>query len=330
MTTNMIRTMHIRVEEWPIRGVFRISRGSSTSVKVVVVELEEDGHIGRGEASPERYGMDVELALSGMEDVRSAIEQGVSRAELQNLLPQGPVRNGLDLALWDLEAKLTAVPVWQRMELEQCVPLTTAWTISLDSVEKMEESSRLHRDQPLLKIKLTGQSDLERVRAVRRGAPECRLIVDANESWSAEYYEKIVGELVHLKVELIEQPFPAGKDDILARLPRPIPVCADESCRDRTSLAKLADYYDYINIKLDKAGGLTEALLLKKEAKKCNLGIMVGCMVATSLGIAPALLLAQDVDFVDLDGHLLLAEDRIPGLQSVEHQLLPPRPQLWG
>jgi L-alanine-DL-glutamate epimerase-like enolase superfamily enzyme len=274
--------------------------------------------------------MDVELALAAMEDVRSGIEQGVSRAELQNILPQGPVRNGLDLALWDLEAKLTGVPVWKMAGLEKVLPLTTTWTISLDSVEKMEESSRLHRDKPLLKIKLTGESDLERVRAVRHGAPECRLIVDANESWSAQYYEKIVEELAGLDVELIEQPFPAGRDDILARLPRPIPVCADESCRDRASLAKLAEIYDYINIKLDKTGGLTEALLLKKEAEKHNLGIMVGCMVATSLGIAPALLLAQGVDFVDLDGHLLLAKDRIPGLGSAVHQLLPPGQELWG
>ena len=326
----MKRIVRIFTEEWPIRGVFRISRGSSTSVTVVVVEIEADGCIGRGEASPERYGMDVDEAVFDLEAVCDTLEQGLSRNELQNLLPPGPIRNSLDLALWDLEAKQRSIPVWKLAGLASCDPVITAWTISLDTPQKMEASARLHHHRPLLKIKLTGTSDLERVKAVRRGAPDARLIVDANESWSPNYYREIVPALKQLEVELIEQPFPGGQDRILASLPRPIPVCADESCRHSGDLQELAGCYDMVNIKLDKTGGLTEAFKLQQQARKLNLGIMVGCMVATSLGIAPALLLARDADFIDLDGHLLLAEDSHPGLLTREHYLLPPQAELWG
>ncbi|HIP37875.1 MAG TPA: dipeptide epimerase [Desulfocapsa sulfexigens] len=326
----MKRIVRIFTEEFPIRGVFRISRGSSTSVTVVVAEIEADGCIGRGEASPQRYGMDVDEAVAAMGAACDALEQGISRDELQSLLPPGPVRNGLDLALWDLEAKQSSTPAWKLAGLDRCDPVITAWTISLDTPEKMEESARLHHHRPLLKIKLTGTSDLERVQAVRRGAPDARLIVDANESWSPDYYLEIVPALKELKVELIEQPFPRGQDKILASLPRPIPVCADESCRHSGDLQDLSGYYDVVNIKLDKTGGLTEALKLQQGARKLNLGIMTGCMVATSLGIAPALLLAQDADFIDLDGHLLLAKDRHPGLHTRDHYLLPPQAELWG
>lgn len=326
----MKRIVRIFTEEWPIRGVFRISRGSSTSVTVVVVEIEEDGYVGRGEASPQRYGMDVDEAVFTLEAVCDTLEQGISRNELQNLLPAGPIRNALDLALWDLEAKQSSTPAWKLAGLGRCDPVITAWTISLDTPEKMEEAARLHHHRPLLKIKLTGTSDLERVKAVRRGAPEARLIVDANESWSPDYYEKIVPALKQLEVELIEQPFPRGQDRILTSLPHPIPVCADESCRHCGDLQELSGYYDVVNIKLDKTGGLTEALKLQQQARKLNMGVMVGCMVATSLGIAPALLLAQDADFIDLDGHLLLAEDRDPGLLTRADYLLPPQTELWG
>ena len=326
----MKRIVRIFTEKWPIRGVFRISRGSSTSVTVLVIELEQDGCIGRGEASPQRYGMDVEEAVAGMEAVRDALEQGLSRDELQNLLPPGPVRNGLDLALWDLEAKLSSIPAWKLAGLDHCDPVITAWTISLDAPEKMEESARLHHHRPLLKIKLTGTADLERVKAVRRGAPNARLIVDANEAWSPDYYREIITELVQLQVELIEQPFPSRQDSILTSLPHPIPVCADESCRHIGDLKELSKYYDVVNIKLDKTGGLTEALKLLQEARELNLGVMVGCMVATSLAIAPGIVLAQDADFIDLDGHLILDKDRIPGLLTKDHHLLPPSPALWG
>ena len=326
----MKRLLRISIEEWPIRVVFRISRGSSSSVKVVVVELEQDGCIGRGEASPERYGMAAEIAAVGMEAVRDVMEQGCERSELQNILPPGPVRNGLDLALWDLEAKLTGRPAWELAGISELNPVPTAWTVSLDTPERMRATAKQHQNSPLLKIKLTGESDLERVQAVRKGAPDPRLIVDANESWTPQYYQQIVPGLVELGVELIEQPFPAANDEILAELLRPIPVCADESCRDRGDLQELVKLYDYINIKLDKTGGLTEALRLQQHARRLNLGIMVGCMVSTSLGIAPALLLAQDADFIDLDGHLLLERDREPGLECKEHLILPPHPELWG
>ena len=326
----MKRTVRIFTEEWPIRGVFRISRGSSTSVEVLLIELEQDGFVGRGEASPQRYGMDVNEAVAGMETARDALEQGLNRSELQDLLAPGPVRNGIDLALWDLEAKQSNTPAWKLAGLDHCEPIVTAWTISLDTPEKMEESARLHHHRPLLKIKLTGTADLERVEAVRRGAPNARLIVDANEAWSPDYYREIITELVQLQVELIEQPFPARQDSILASLPHPIPVCADESCRHRGDLKELAKYYDVVNIKLDKTGGLTEAIKLQQEARELNLGVMIGCMVATSLGIAPGILLAQDADFIDLDGHLILDKDRSPGLLSKDHHLLPPSPALWG
>ncbi len=326
----MKRILRISIEEWPIRGVFRISRGSSSSVKVVVVELEQDGRIGRGETSPERYGMAAEMAAADMEAVRAVMEHGCERSDLQNILPPGPVRNGLDLALWDLEAKLTGRPVWELAGFDEWRPVHTAWTISLDTPERMRATAKQHQNRPLLKIKLTGESDLERVQAVRKGAPDTRLIVDANESWSREYYQHLVPRLVELGIELIEQPFPAASDEILAELPRPIPVCADESCRDRGDLQELFMLYDYINIKLDKTGGLTEALKLQQQARGLNLGIMVGCMVSTSLAIAPALLLAGDADFIDLDGHLLLDQDREPGLECKEHLILPPQPELWG
>lgn len=194
----------------------------------------------------------------------------------------------------------------------------------------MRRAAKRHQNRPLLKIKLTGESDLERVQAVRKGAPDTRLIVDANESWTTQYYQQIVPGLVELGVELIEQPFPAANDEILAEIPRPIPVCADESCRDRSDLQELVTLYDYINIKLDNTGGLTEALRLQQQARRLNLGVMVGCMVSTSLGIAPSLLLAGDADFIDLDGHLLLDQDREPGLACKEHLILPPQPELWG
>lgn len=326
----MKRIVRIFTEEFPIRGVFRIARGSSTSVTVVVAEVEADSCMGRGEASPQRYGMGVDEAVAAMASAGDALQQGISRDELQNLLPPGPVRNGLDLAMWDLEAKQCSTPAWKLAGLKCCNPVITAWTISLDTPEKMAESARLHHHRPLLKIKLTGTSDLERVQAVRSGAPDARLIVDANESWSPDYYEEIVPALKELNVELIEQPFPRGKDMVLASLPRPIPVCADESCRHCDDLRDLSGCYDVVNIKLDKTGGLTEALKLQKQARELNLGIMTGCMVATSLGIAPALLLAQDAEFIDLDGHLLLAKDRNPGLHTREHFLLPPQAELWG
>jgi L-alanine-DL-glutamate epimerase-like enolase superfamily enzyme len=326
----MKRFLRISIEEWPIRGVFRISRGSSSSVKVVVAELEQDGCIGRGEASPERYGIAAETAAADIEAVRAVMEQGCERSDLQNILPPGPVRNGLDLALWDLEAKLTGRPVWELAGFDELSPVPTAWTVSLDTPERMQQAAIQHQNRSLLKIKLNGESDLERVQAVRKGAPDSRLIVDANESWSSGYYQQIVTGLVELGVELIEQPFPAASDEILAELPCLVPVCADESCRDRGDLQELVKLYDYINIKLDKTGGLTEALKLQQQACRLNLGIMVGCMVSTSLAIAPALLLARDADFIDLDGHLLLECDREPGLECKEHLILPPQPELWG
>ncbi len=322
----------LRHESWPIRGSFAISRGSRTTAEVVVVELSADGARGRGECVPyARYDETIESVVANIESLRQAVQAGLTRTELQDRLPAGAARNALDCALWDLSAKQSGQAVWEAAGLPAAPgPLTTAYTLSLDSAEAMGAAAAAQAGRPLLKLKLAGPEDLDRVAAVRASAPEARLVVDANEGWSLEQYVAFAPRLAELGVVMIEQPLPAGQDAPLGEIERPVPVCADESCHDRASLPGLVGRYDLINIKIDKTGGLTEALALKAAAEAAGFGIMVGCMLATSLAMAPALLVAQNVQVVDLDGPLLLAEDRAEGLVFEGSVVHPARPELWG
>jgi L-alanine-DL-glutamate epimerase-like enolase superfamily enzyme len=300
---------------------------------VVVAELREGGLLGRGEAVPyARYGESPEAVVATLEGLAGAVAAGLDREGLARLLPAGAARNALDCALWDLEARRAGRPVWQLAGLGLAPgPVVTAFTLSLDRPEAMAAAARAAGGRPLLKLKLGGQEVLERVRAVRAAVPRARLMVDANEAWSLDQLHHLAPELARLGVELIEQPLPAGADDGLRPgAAGPVPLAADESCHGRDSLERLVGRYQLINIKLDKTGGLTEALRLKAAAEAAGLGIMVGCMVATSLAMAPALLVAQGAAVVDLDGPLLLAVDRVPGLRYESATVYPPEPGLWG
>ncbi len=324
-------TLVLRRESWPIRGAFTISRGSKSAAEVVVAELVEGEHLGRGECVPyARYGESVEGVMAALEGLAGDLESGLDREGLQAALPAGAARNALDCAFWDLEAKRAGKRVWVLLGLAPPEPLVTAYTLSLDTAAEMGRAAAANAGRPLLKLKLAGPDDLERVAAVRAGAPAARLIVDANEGWDARQYAALAPALAALGVELIEQPLPAGGDAPLAGLARPVPVCADESCHDSASLAALAGRYDAVNIKLDKTGGLTEALKLKAAAEAAGFEIMVGCMLATSLAMAPALLVAQGAKVVDLDGPLLLEGDRPQGLRFEGSLVHPPAPELWG
>ena len=321
----------VRAESWPTRGTWTISRGSVTAVDLVVVELERGGLVGRGECRPYgRYGETVEGVIAEIESLRGELAGGLDLKALQARLPAGAARNALDCALWDLEAKTTDTPVWRLLDLPRPAPLTTAYTLSLDSVEVMGAAAKENAWRPLLKLKLAGSDDLARVAAVRENAPEARLIVDANEGMSGATYAELAPALARLGVELIEQPLPAGADRDLDGLPRPVKLAADESCHDRASLAGFAGRYDVVNIKLDKTGGLTEALALKAAAEAAGYGVMVGCMVATSLAMAPAMLVAQGAAVIDLDGPLVLAEDRPHGIAFEGSLMHPADPALWG
>jgi len=328
--------LSVRQESWPLAGSFTISRGTRTTAEPVVVELSatgDDGQVvlGRGECVPyARYGETVAGVIAAIEGLRARIEAGLDRIGLQDLLPPGAARNALDCAYWDLEAKRAGQPVWQLCGLPPLEAVTTAYTLSLDAPEAMGRAAAENATRPLLKLKLAGPDDLARVEAVRANAPETRLIVDANEGWSLDDYEALAPKLAALGVVLIEQPLPAGQDAALAGTQRPVPVCADESCHATDSLAEIAGRYDAVNIKLDKTGGLTEALKLKQAAQAQGFQVMVGCMLATSLAMAPAVLVAQGASFVDLDGPLLLAGDRPGGLTYDGSTLHPPEPALWG
>jgi L-alanine-DL-glutamate epimerase-like enolase superfamily enzyme len=323
--------LNIKTESWPIHGSFTISRGTRTSVEVVVVELSEGDVIAHGECVPyARYGESTASVCDLIEGLRAEIANGLDRQKLQSLLPAGAARNALDCALWDLEAKRAGQRAWHLAGFQALSPLTTAFTLSLDTPEKMQIAARENAHLPLLKLKLAGPGDLDRVEAVRAGAPEPRIIVDANEGWTPEIYQDLAPKLIELGVEMIEQPLPAGDDGLLAEMDRPICVCADESCHDRASLEQIIGKYDMINIKLDKTGGLTEALELKTEAESAGLRIMVGCMLATSLAMAPAMLVAQGASVVDLDGPLLLDRDRAQGLKYEKGLMHPPEAGLWG
>jgi len=326
-----MRELTVRAERWPIAAGFTISRGSKTAADVVVVEIGGGAHVGRGECVPyARYGESIEGTIASIEALRPAIERGMDRASLATALAAGAARNAVDCALWDLAAEQTGRPAWQLAGLARPLAVTTAYTLNLDTVANMAAAARTHADRPLLKLKLSGPGDLERVRAVHENAPRARLIVDANEAWTPQTYSELAPQLGPLGVELIEQPLPAGADAALAGLARPVPVCADESCHGAASLADIRGKYDAVNIKLDKTGGLTEALRLAEAARAAGLDIMVGCMVATSLAMAPALLLAADARWVDLDGPLLLTRDREHGLEFVGSLVRPATPELWG
>jgi L-alanine-DL-glutamate epimerase-like enolase superfamily enzyme len=318
-------------ESWPVAGRFTIARGSRTAADVVVVTLTEAGAVGRGECVPyPRYNETVAAVMAELEAARSVIERGIEPVGVLRLLTLHAARNALDCALWDLEAKRTGRPVWQLAGLAPPRPLLTAFTLSLDTPEAMAAAAARAAHRPLLKVKLGRDGDADRLRAIRRAAPQSRLIVDANEGWTAASLPGLLAACAETHVELVEQPLPAGQDDMLRGLARPLPVCADESAHGRDSLSGLLGKYDAINIKLDKAGGLTEALALARAARAEGLKIMAGCMLATSLAMAPAMLLAQYADYVDLDGPLLLARDRRPGIAYDGGLMAPPPPALWG
>ena len=324
--------LSVKIERWPVAGAFTIARGAKTQVDVVSVALDAGHFAGCGEATPIYYhGETADTVWAAIRGVAERIEAGADRAELARMLPRGAARNAIDAALWDLEAKRSGTPVWQLAGLAEPKPLTTAFTISLGDPERMRaDAEKAAGTYPLLKLKLAGEGDIERVAAVRAGAPAARLVVDANEAWTDRDVEKEAMALLPYGVELIEQPVKAGEDALLDGVRSPIPLCADESCQDRADLERCIGRYQAINIKLDKAGGLTEALAMVREARRAGMGVMVGCMVAGSLSMAPAVLLAQLADAADLDGPLWLAEDVEEGLVYTDGFVAPPAAGLWG
>jgi L-alanine-DL-glutamate epimerase-like enolase superfamily enzyme len=320
-----------RIERWPIAGSFTISRGAKTEAVTMVAEVSRGGFTGRGECVPyPRYGETPEATLAALEAMQGAISAGLDRQGLQAAMPPGAARNALDCALMDLEAKTGGTRVWNLLGRPAPKPCTTAFTISLGTPETMAAATERAAHRPLLKIKLGGDGDGARIAAVRKAAPKSELIVDANEAWAAADLERNLEACATAGVTLVEQPLPAGQDEALARIRRPLAVCADESVHDRGSLAGLRERYDAVNIKLDKTGGLTEALAMADAARALGFEIMVGCMVATSLAMAPAMLLTAQARFVDLDGPLLLARDRADGLRYDGSLVYPPEAALWG
>ncbi len=307
--------------------VFTISRGSRTEARVITAGITRGGVTGWGECVPyARYGETVESVAAQI----AGLPADIDRIALQSALPAGAARNAVDCALWDLQAKIAGTRVWELLGLPAPQPVVTAYTLSLDTPDAMREAARTHAHRPILKIKLGTPDDMPRLEAVRQGAPNAKILIDANEGWTAGIYADLAPHLIRLGVALVEQPLPAGQDDMLAEIARPLPVAADEACHDRSSLAKLRGKYDVVNIKLDKTGGLTEALALREQAIAQGFGIMVGCMVGSSLAIAPATILAQGAAHVDLDAPLLLAEDRPhPMFYDASGVHAPPR-DLWG
>ena len=324
------RRLTARIERFPVRGAFVIARGAKTFVDVVVAEVDAGGVTGRGEGTAIYYrGESAGSVLAQVEGAAALVDAGATRADLLTAMPPGAARNAVDAALWDLAAKTRGEAVWQTLGLPQPRPMLTAFTISLGEPGAMEAAARAAAGRELLKIKLSGEDDLARVAAVRRGAPDARLIVDANEAWGALDIERLAHAMADLQVELIEQPVPAGSDHLLDRVRSPVPLCADESVHDRASLDAIVGRYRFINIKLDKAGGLTEALALVHAAKQRGIGVMTGCMLSTSLGIAPAFFVAMQGMYADLDGPLLI-EDRPGGMRFDGSDVWPPERDLWG
>jgi len=325
------RKLEFRVNEqvWPLDKPFRIARGVRTEARVIVVTASNGQHTGHAEAVPcKRYSETVASVIAQLEQIFSNGER-IDRQRVQRLMPAGAARNALDCALWDLEAKSSDKRAWELANIQVAHAVQTALTISLDTPEKM--AAAVKGNASILKLKMGGDDlDLPRVEAIRQKTPAARLLVDANESWSPSHYRDIVSALHRLGVELIEQPFPADADAVLETLDHPVPVCADESCHVSADLPRLVNRYEAINVKLDKTGGLTEALLLTERARKSRFRILIGCMVCTSLGIAPARLLAGTADYIDLDGPLLLAGDRHHGLMYQEGKIGLPSRELWG
>ena len=318
-------------EQFELGQAFRISRGAKKEAKVIRVQVELNGVSGQGECVPyQRYNETLDSVEEQVARLELPEQPESARNLLGSCLPPGAARNALDCALWDLQAKMTGKPAWELTGLGQPMPVETAFTLSLDTPEVMNRQAEVHSSRKLLKIKLGGPQDRDCLLAVHAGAPESTIIVDANEGWSVEDYEALADVLAECNVGLLEQPFPAEKDDALSRLSRPVPVCADESCHTTADLAGLRSKYDCVNIKLDKSGGLTEAIRLKNKASREGFKIMVGCMVGTSLGMAPALLLTKDACYVDLDGPLLLKEDRVHGLVYEGSTVTGYNPELWG
>ncbi len=327
-----MRKLQVLEEAWPIRGGFTISRGAKHVAQVVVASISEGGFAGRGECVPyARYGESVASVCAQIDALKAQIEAGMNRDALQDACPPSAARNALDCALWDLEAKQSGAPVWKLAGLAAPRPCITAYTLSLDSPEAMGAAAASAAHFPILKLKLGPEAVIESVEAVHRASPQAKLILDANEAWDITLLKAVSPRLKELNAVLIEQPLPAGADDALAGHDWPVPLCADESCHEMGDLAQLREKYALINIKLDKAGGLTGALALARAARGMGFGIMAGCMVGTSLAMAPAMLLAGLAQYVDLDGPLLLARDRENGLRSEPGGVLhPPVSALWG
>lgn len=326
-------SIQLTVEEtvFPLAEVFTISRGSRTEARVVTVSLSDGDQTGWGESVPyARYNETVSGVIDDIRALQEELENGLNRTDLQSRLEPGAARNALDCAFWDLEAKRAGERAHVLAGIPLVGPEVTAYTLSLADPDTMQAKAAEHAHRPLLKIKLGGEGDLARLEAVRRGAPDTDIIIDANEGWDGQTYAELAPVLVRLGVKMVEQPLPAGDDDALLDIERVLPVCADEACHDRKSLPALAGKYDMVNIKLDKTGGLTEALKLKAEAEAMGFAIMVGCMVGSSLAMAPATLIAQGVAYTDLDGPLLLAEDRPTPLKYDSRAVFPPDPALWG
>ncbi|MBY8975405.1 dipeptide epimerase [Rhodobacteraceae bacterium NNCM2] len=313
---------------FPLAGAFTISRGTRTESVVVECRLTAGGVTGRGECFP--YARYDETVESVMAQIRSISLDQLDRASLARMLPAGAARNAVDCALWDLEAKQSGKRVWELAGLPEPGPELTVYTLGIDTPEAMREKAAANAHRPILKIKLGSAGDIDRLRAIREGAPDSRIVIDANEGWDAATYAEIAPVILDLGVEMVEQPLPASDDAALAGIARPLPVCADEACHDTATLPGLAGKYDMVNIKLDKTGGLTEALALRKAAIEAGYKVMVGCMVGSSLAMAPGVLVAQGVAVTDLDGPLLLAEDRPDGLRYDEAGVHPSTPALWG
>ncbi|TKT76860.1 N-acetyl-D-Glu racemase DgcA [Aquamicrobium sp. LC103] len=327
----MKRDLFVEAERFPLARAFTISRGTKTEAQVLTCTISEGSHRGRGECVPyARYGETMESVRESIEAMRGPISAGITRTELLDALAPGAARNAIDCALWDLDFKLRGVPAHEELCSAPPRPLVTAVTISLGEPEEMAGQAREQSGHRLLKVKVGSADDTARIRAVAGAAPDSRIILDANEGWTEENLREHLSVAAECGIALIEQPLPQGKDAVLASIPHPVPICADESVHIAEDLPGLVGLYDAVNIKLDKAGGLTAALQLRDRAKELGLGIMIGCMVGSSLAMAPAVLLAQEADFVDLDGALLLARDREPGLVYSDSLVRPPRSALWG
>ncbi|RJT29237.1 dipeptide epimerase [Mesorhizobium waimense] len=327
----MARVISVESERFPIAGTFTISRGSKTEAEVITVTIGDNGHIGRGECVPyKRYGETMEGVRAAIEALSDRIAGGISRIALLDALPAGAARNAIDCALWDLEAKTGGKSVAASACKAPLQALETAYTLSLGEPGAMAAQARANAARPLLKVKIGGDNDIARIRAVAEAAPDSRIILDANEGWTDDNIVENLAFAAEQGIALIEQPLSAGRDRILRHIAHPVPICADESVHEAKDLEALIGLYDAVNIKLDKSGGLTAALVLRDRARELGFGIMIGCMVGTSLAMAPAVLLAQGADFVDLDGPLLLARDREPGLVYEGSLVSPPDRALWG